>query len=80
MRRETKTWPGVIIMVNPDNGHQEVGGLVSKIDPLFDKKEINDLRLDALLDPCDNCKNILRIAGVDVARFSISLMDEEAMA
>lgn len=43
-------------------------------------EEIDDLKLDALLDPCDNCKNILRQAGVDVERFSITLVDEEAVA
>ena len=57
-----------------------MGGLALKINPVIDMEEIDDLKLDALLDPCDNCKNILRQAGVDVERFSITLVDEEAVA
>lgn len=51
-----------------------------KVGPIIDMEEIDDLTLDALMDPCDNCKNILGQAGVDVERFTISLVEEEAKA
>lgn len=34
-----------------------------------------DLKIDGMLDPCGNCKNILRQAGMNVWRFRKSSVD-----
>lgn len=59
---------------------RKVGGLALKLGPVMDMVEIDDIKLSALMDPCNICQGILRQAGVDVERFSISLVNEEAMA
>ena len=43
-------------------------------------QEIYDLELDGLLDPCKNCKDMLRQAGVDLRPFRKSLVDTGLMA
>ncbi len=43
-------------------------------------EEIFDLKLDALQDPCVNCKDLLRQAGVDLWRFQTSLVETGAIA
>lgn len=42
--------------------------------------EIDDIKLDGLQDPCSNCQDLLRQAGVDVWRFRTSLVGEGAVA
>ena len=57
-----------------------MGGLALKIGSVIDMKEIDDIKLSALMDPCDICQDILRQAEVDIQHFSISLVNEEAIA
>lgn len=51
-----------------------------KIAAVIKMKEIDDLKLDGLLDPCANCRNMLTQAGVDVWRFRKSSVDTGPMA
>ncbi|CAF9923688.1 hypothetical protein IMSHALPRED_005992 [Imshaugia aleurites] len=59
---------------------RKVGGLSLKIGSVIDMQEIDNLKLGELLDPCKNCKDMLRQAGVDVRRFRKSLVDMGPLA
>lgn len=43
-------------------------------------EEIYDLKLDGLENPCENCRYMLKQAGVDLWRFRKSLVDTGPMA
>ncbi len=43
-------------------------------------EEIYDLKLDGLLDPCGNCRDLLRQARANVWRFRTDLVDRGPMS
>lgn len=53
---------------------RKVGGLALKTRALFEMDEIDDVRLEDLLDPCNHCQEGFTQCGVDLDQFQISLM------
>ena len=53
---------------------RRVGGLALRTRAVFKMDEIDDVRLEDLLDPCNNCQVGFTQCGVDLDQFQVSLM------
>lgn len=53
---------------------KRVGGLSLKIRSVLEMDEMDDVKLEDLKDPCENCREELKQCNADLDQFQVSLM------